>query len=140
MSVPPKKKDSDVSAPPPLSKREQQIMDLLFRAGEASVAEVTEALPDDLSPNSVRTFMTILDEKGHVTRRKEGREFFYSPATRKSMAGKSALNRVLDVFFEGSVERALASHFDGSNQLNEDEIAGLEALIAKAREERGNNK
>lgn len=117
----------------PLSRRENQIMDILFSKGESSVIEITEAMPDGLSRNAVRTFLTILEGKKHVTRRKQGREFFYSAATDKESAAQNALGKVLDVFFNGSLSTAVATQFTHEEKIKEDELEKLQQLIDAAR-------
>lgn len=117
----------------PLSRRESQIMDILFSEGECSVAKITESMPDDLSRNAIRTFLTILEGKKHITRRKEGREFFYSTAADKKSAAQRAFNRVLDVFFNGSISTAVAARFTNAKDIKEDELVKLQNLIDEAR-------
>lgn len=116
------------------SRRENQILEILYAQGPSTVAEITEHMPDPLSRNAVRTFLTLLEGKGSVTRNKSGREFIYQPSTEKSSAAKSALSKVLDVFFEGSVSQAVAARFGGSGKkIDETELAQLEDLIRQAR-------
>jgi len=117
-----------------LSRRERQIMDILYAQGPSTVAQVTSRMPDDLSRNAVRTFLTLLEGKNSVTRTKEGREFIYQPATEKSDAAQSALSKVLDVFFDGSLSDAVAARFSGSKKkISPDELTELEQLIKEAR-------
>lgn len=117
-----------------LSRRENQIMDILYTKGPSTVAEITEAMPDELTRNAIRTFLTLLEGKNNVTRTKEGREFIYSTATNKSEAAQSALSKVLDVFFEGSLSNAVAARFTGNDKkITPDELARLENLIRDAR-------
>ncbi|MEN8716740.1 MAG: BlaI/MecI/CopY family transcriptional regulator [Verrucomicrobiales bacterium] len=117
-----------------LSRRENQIMEILYAKGPSTVAQITSSMPDDLSRNAVRTFLTLLEGKRSVTRTKEGREFIYSPATEKSDAAQSALSKVLDVFFDGSLSDAVAARFNGSTKkISPDELARLEKLIRQAR-------
>lgn len=125
-----------------LSRRETQIMEILFGLGEATVGSVTERMPDDLSPNGVRTMLTILESKGRVTRRKAGREFIYKPATDPAVAGQSALQQVLRVFFDGSLKQALQARFTGEGAAPDAaEIAELEVLIREAkRQQKGEKK
>ena len=119
-----------------LSKRESQIMELLYRRGPSTAAQVTEDFHEPLTRNAVRTFLGILENKGQVTRTKEGREFIYAPATEQTVAAKTALTRVLDVFFKGSLSEAVASRFSGqSKPIAEDELKRLEELIAQARKQ-----
>lgn len=118
-----------------LSRREAQIMEVLYTTGPLTVADLTEKLPADLSRNAVRTFLTILTSKGVVTRTKQGREFIYSPSSEKAVAARSAFGRLLDVFFNGSVSDAVAARLTGSNeQIGEEELNRLEKLIAEARQ------
>lgn len=117
-----------------LSRRENQIMDILYTRGSSTVAQITEKMPDKITRNAVRTFLTLLEGKRSVTRTKEGREFIYSPATDKSAAAQSALSKVLDVFFDGSLTNAVAARFTGDDKrLSADEITQLEELIHVAR-------
>jgi len=117
-----------------LSRREREILEILFAKGPLTVAEITEAIPDELSRNAVRTFLTHLSSKGAVTREKHGREFTYHPATEKSDAAQSALSKVIDVFFNGSFSDAVAARFSGGKKnVSDDELARLEALIKEAR-------
>jgi predicted transcriptional regulator len=99
-----------MATPLHLSRRERQIMDVLFARGEATVLEVTDALPDPPTPMAVRRMLHILLEKGHLKRRSAGREMVYAPRQRKLHAGTNALQRVLETFFGGSLEEALAAH------------------------------
>lgn len=96
--------------PADLSRRERQIMDVLFARGEATVNQITEALPDPPTPMAVRRMMHILEEKGHLRRREQGREIVYAPKQAREAAGRSAFEKVLETFFGGSLEEALASH------------------------------
>jgi BlaI family penicillinase repressor len=115
------------------SRRERQIMDILYAKGPSTVAQVTAQMPDKLSRNAVRTFLTLLEGKRSVTRIKEGREFIYQPATEKSAAAQSALSKVLDVFFDGSLS-AVAARFSGDSQkISPEELTQLENLIKEAR-------
>lgn len=117
-----------------LSRRETQIMEILFALGEATVGAVTERMPDDLSRNGVRTMLNILEGKGRVTRKKDGREFLYRPTTDPAVAGQSALQQVLRVFFDGSLRQALQARFTGNGAAPDaEEIAELEALVREAK-------
>src|SRR5438132_8448012 len=94
--------------PSELSRRERQIMDAVFALGEATVNQVVDAIPSPPTAMAVRRMMHILEEKGHLRRREQGREVIYSPRKAKSKAGRDALAQVLDTFFAGSLEEALA--------------------------------
>lgn len=111
-------------------------MELLYQCGPSTVARITEDFPEPLTRNAVRTFLGILENKGQVTRTKEGREFIYAPATDQDVAAKTALSKVLDVFFKGSLSEAVATRFSGgSKAIDENELQRLEELIAQARKQ-----
>jgi len=117
-----------------LSRREAQIMEILYVEGPSTVAQIALSMSNELSRNAIRTFLTLLEGKHSVTRIKEGREFIYSPATKKSDAAQSALSKVLDIFFDGSLTNAVAARFTGNNQkITAEELAHLEELISNAR-------
>jgi len=119
---------------PPLSRRERQIMDVVYAAGEASALDVLARLPDPPTKTAIRTLLKILEDKGHLTHRIDGQTFIYSPSRPRENAGKSALRRVLDVFFSGSLEQAVAVHLgDSTTDLSPDELKRLASLIQKAR-------
>src|SRR5688572_1296816 len=92
-----------------LSRRERQIMDVLYRNGQATAAEVLEALPDPPGNSAVRTLLRILEEKGHLTHTQEGVRYVYRPTQPRQSAARSALAQVVHTFFGGSVENAVAS-------------------------------
>lgn len=120
-------------APDPLSRRERQIMDILFAEGEASVNVIHNKLPDVLTHTAIRTFLRILSEKGHIRRRKQGREYLYRPRARREPAGKQAMRRVLNTFFEGSLEKAVAAHLaDRQTKLSPDELKRIQQMITDA--------
>jgi BlaI family transcriptional regulator, penicillinase repressor len=117
-----------------LSRRERQIMDALFARGQATVAEILAALPDPPTDTAVRTLMRILEEKGHVRRGRLGKRNVYRPSVPRDRAARSALKRVLDVFFGGSLGDAVAAELsDPSTPLDPDELSRLARLIARAR-------
>ena len=116
-----------------LSRRERQIMHVLFRRGTASVTEIAADLPDAPSGTSIRTFLRILEEKGHVKRQRDGRKHVYRPAMSRARAARAALSGVLSTFFDGSLESAVAAHLaDPSSELNSDELKRLRKLIRDA--------
>ncbi len=122
--------------PAQLSKRERQIMDLIYARGKATVTQVLTDMPDPPMRGALRTLLRILEKKGHLTHRQEGREFVYRPTQPRGRAGRSALGRVLDVFFNGSLERAVAAHLSDPNRSNKpdrEELQRLSALIEEAR-------
>lgn len=117
-----------------LSRRERQIMEAVFSHGEASANLVVESMTDPPSRTAVRTFLRILVEKGHLTQRKVGREMFYKPTRARKRAGQSALKRVMETFFDGSLEKAFAAHLADSNaNLSDEELKRLASLIREAR-------
>lgn len=118
-----------------LSRRERQIMDVLFRRGRASAAEVQEDLPEAPSYSAVRSLLRILEEKGHVTHEQEGPRYIYSPTVAKERAKRSALRHLVETFFNGSPEQAMAALLDqGATELSDEELDRLAALIDEARE------
>jgi BlaI family penicillinase repressor len=92
-----------------LSRRERQIMDLLFRAGKATAADVMEGLPDAPSYSAVRALLRILEQKGHIRHEEEGRAYVYMPLVRRADARQSALSHLLKTFFDNSAEQAVAA-------------------------------
>ncbi len=117
-----------------LSRRERQIMDLIYARKEASVLQIQEGLPDAPTATAIRTLLRILEDKGHVRRRKEGREFVYLPTQPKQNAGFQALQHLLATFFEGSIESALAAHLTGNKDgIPDDEARRLLRLIRESR-------
>jgi predicted transcriptional regulator len=119
-----------------LSRRERQIMDAVFALGEATVNQVALAIPSPPTVMAVRRLMHILEEKGHLKRRESGREVIYVPCQPKNQAGRRAFARVLETFFGGSLEEALAAHLHArKDQVSADERERLIALIQKAQQE-----
>lgn len=118
-----------------LSRRERQIMDVIYRLGAASAAEVMEALPDPPGYSAVRGLLRILVEKGHLTHTQEGVRYVYRPTQPRQSAARSALAQVLQTFFGGSVEDAVATLLsEAETRPSEAELARLAALIEQARE------
>jgi len=118
-----------------LSKRERQIMDVVYACGEATVSQVVDGIPDPPMRGALRTLLRILENKGHLTHRKQGREFIYRPTQARGRAGRSALGRVLDVFFGGSLENAVAAHLSDPRRaakLTPEELRRLSDLVEKA--------
>ncbi len=121
-----------------LSKREQQIMELLFARGEATANEVLEALPGRVSNPTVRTLLRILEEKGQVTHDVVEGRFVYRPAVSVDVAGKGALSKLVDTFFKGSVRSVVATLIDTQERpLSDEELSELQDLIEKARRKGG---
>jgi predicted transcriptional regulator len=122
--------------PTELSRRERQIMDAVFALGEATVNRVCEILPNPPTPMAVRRMMHILEEKGYLKRREEGREVVYLPREAREKAGRSAFQHVLETFFGGSLEEALAAHLlSRKHGVSKEERDRLLQLIEQARKE-----
>lgn len=122
--------------PSQLSKRERQIMDAIYARGQATISQVLADLPDPPMRGALRTLLRIMEQKGHLTRRQQGREIIYRPIQPRGRAGRSALSRVLEVFFGGSVEKALAAHLSDparARKLDPRELKRLSQLIERAR-------
>ena len=119
-----------------LSRRERQIMDILFRRGRATAAEVMADLPGQPSYSTVRTQLRVLEQKGHVRHQEDGIRFVYTPAVARHAARKSALRHVVETFFDGSPERAVAALLGGeAAKLSDEQFDRIAELIAKARKE-----
>jgi predicted transcriptional regulator len=119
---------------PPLSRRERQIMDILYSLGRATAAEVNERLPDPPSYSAVRAMLRILEEKGHLVHEQDGPRYVYAPTVAPEQARSTALNHVLGTFFDGSPTRAMAALI-GDGAISDAELARLAALIENARRE-----
>ena len=119
-----------------LSRRERQIMDVVFALGQATVKQVVEAIPDAPTPMAVRRLMHILEAKMQLRRKKRGREVVYLPRETRAKAGRNAFQRVLATFFGGSLEGALAAHLHSRKVgVSDDERARLIRLIELAKKE-----
>jgi len=117
-----------------LSRRERQIMDVLFQRGSASVADVLADMPDPPSYSAVRAMLRTLEDKGHVSHREEGRAYIYGPRVRKDTAKRSALAHLLHTFFEGSTEQAMAALLDlKSGKMSGAELERVAGLIDRAK-------
>ncbi len=122
---------------PPLSRRERQIMDVLYRAGRATAADVQAGIPDAPSYSAVRTMLRILEEKGHVRHQPDGPRYVYIPTVGRDKARRSALKHVVNTFFDGSASQVMAALFELSpRDLGDEEIARLRQLIDNAKQER----
>ena len=122
-----------------LSRRERQIMEVIYRLGSASAQEVLEGLPDPPSYSSVRALLRILEEKGHLTHSKDGPRYIYSPKRARARAAKSALEQVVSTFFENSTEQAVAALLDANAQdLSDAELERLSNLVDAAKQKKGN--
>ena len=119
-----------------LTRRERQIMDILFRRGRATAGEVLEALSGDPSSSTVRTQLRVLEAKGHVHHEEQGLRYVYLPAVPRHAARRPALRHLVETFFDGSAEKAVAALLGGDGtRLSEDELDRIAELVAKARKE-----
>jgi predicted transcriptional regulator len=128
------KETESASNPPALSRRERQVMDILYRRGEATVAEVMADLPDPPTYSAVRSILRILMEKNIITHREDGPRYVYLPAVNTDSARDDALKHVIRTFFDGSAEQAVAAVLRMSDaKLSDTEIDQLRDKIKKAR-------
>ncbi len=117
-----------------LSARERQIMDVVWRRRTATVTEVLAELPDPPSYSAVRAMLRILEQKGHLRHREEGRRYVYLPTAPRTRAQRSALRRVLRTLFQDSPSEAVAALLDmEAARLSADELDELEGLVRRAR-------
>ena len=119
-----------------LTRRERQIMDILYRRHRATVADVMTAMTGNLSYSTVRTQLGVLEQKGHVRHRVEGLRYVYSPTVPRGTARRSALTHLVDTFFDGSTEKVVATLLgpDGG-RLTDEELTRIADLVARARDE-----
>jgi predicted transcriptional regulator len=118
-----------------LSRREREIMDIVFRLGEAGVADVLQHMHDDPGYDSVRVTLGILKRKGHLKSQREGRRYLYSPTVTRDTATKSALGNLVQTFFEGSPSKAILTLIDmSSDRLSEEELGEIAAMIEKGKD------
>ena len=111
-------------------------MDVLYRRGRASAAEIHEALPEAPSYSAVRAMLRILEEKGHIRHEEKDLRYVFIPVVPREKARRSAVRHLLDTFFDGSPEQAVATLLDvSSKELSREDFDRLAALIEKAREE-----
>lgn len=117
-----------------LSRREREIMDIVFARGEATLSQVLEEMDAPPTRPALRSLLTILEGKGHLKHRQEGREFVYQPVHSRAKVGKSTLSRVISTFFGGSLSQAIAAYLsDPKTSLKDEEIAELKSFIEQAR-------
>ena len=117
-----------------LSRRERQIMDIVYTRGEASASDVLADMVAPPGRTAVRTMLRILEEKGRLKHYKRAREFIFQPTRPRKRVGQSALRRVVQTFFDGSLEQAVAAHLaDSGSKLGEEELERVAELIQKAR-------
>lgn len=119
-----------------LSRRERQIMDIVYRSGSATAAEVRDNLPDAPSYSAVRSLLRILEEKGYVTHKYDGPRYVFTPTVSRPAAQKSALRQMVKTFFDGSTSQAVAALLDlSARDLSEAELDQLSELVEQAKKE-----
>jgi BlaI family transcriptional regulator, penicillinase repressor len=119
-----------------LSRRERQIMDVLYRRGRATAAEVMSELPGEPNYSTVRTQLRVLEDKGHVLHDEEGPRYVYAPAVPRHAARKSALKHLVETFFDGSAEQVVAAVLGGeASRLSDEDLERISELIEKARKD-----
>jgi predicted transcriptional regulator len=121
-----------------LSRRERQIMDILFQHGRASVSEIHQALPDAPTYSAVRAKLRVLEEKGHVRHEEESLRYVYIPTVARDTARRSALRHLVSTFFEGSAEEAIAALLDlSAADLTPADLNRIQGIIDQAKKEAG---
>jgi predicted transcriptional regulator len=121
-----------------LSRRERQIMDILYRRGRATANEVLEDLSGTPSYSTVRTQLRVLEEKGHVRHDEEGLRYVYTPAVPRHAARKSALKHLVNTFFDGSAEKVVSALLGGeSARISDEELERIATLIERAKKDGG---
>ena len=119
-----------------LSRRERQIMDILYQGGKASASDVREAMADPPSYSAVRAMMRVLEEKGHVRHQAEGLKYVYVPTVARDKAKRSAVKHLLDTFFHDSPEQVVAALLDvSSTRLTREELDRMAQMIEQAKRE-----
>lgn len=117
-----------------LSRREREIMDIVFARSEATLSQILDDMHEPPTRPALRSILTILEGKGHLKHRQEGREFIYQPVHSREKVGQSTLSRVISTFFGGSLSQAVAAYLsDPGTHLKDDEVAELKAFIDQAR-------
>jgi len=121
-----------------LSRRERQIMDILYQRGRASASEIHQALPDAPTYSAVRAKLRVLEEKGHVRHEEESLRYVYLPTMARDTARRSALRHLVSTFFEGSAEEAIAALLDlSSADLTAADLDRIQSIVDQARKEAG---
>lgn len=121
-------------APLDLGRRERQIMEIVYAKGQASVSDVLGALPDPPSYSAVRAMLNLLEEKGHLRRKASGRKFLYIPTVPRAKARRAAIRNLLQTFFGGSANEAIASMIE-QEKLSGEDLDRLSRLIEDAKKE-----
>ena len=118
-----------------LSRRERQIMDVIYRHGKVTAAEVLAELPEPPGYSAVRAMLRLLEEKGHVRHEQDGPRYVYMPILNRDKARRSAMRHLVRTFFDGSTEDAVAALLQNDSGLSEDELSRLSKLIDGAKKE-----
>src|SRR4051812_36113284 len=119
-----------------LSRRERQIMDVLYRLGRATAADIMAALPGQPTASTLRTQLRVLERKGQVRHDEDGHRFVYRPTTARREARKSALRHLVETFYDGSAEKVVAAVLGGEGtRVSDEELERIATLIEKARSE-----
>ena len=129
-----------LNAPAGLSRRERQIMDILYQRGKASASDVREGMEDAPGYSAVRAMLRVLEEKGHVKHQAEGLKYVYVPTVARDKAKRSAVKHVMETFFNGSPEQIVAALLDvASTRLTREELDRMSEMIEKAKKEGKSN-
>jgi len=118
-----------------LSRRERQIMDVVYRVGKVTAAEVLAELPDPPSYSAVRAMLRLLEEKGHIRHEQDGPRYVFLPTVNRDKARKSAMKHLVRTFFDGSTEDAVAALLQNDGGMSEDELERLSQMIDSAKKE-----
>ena len=122
--------------PDQLTRREREIMDILHRRGRATAHDVLDDLADPPSYSAVRTFLRLLEERGHIRHEQDGARYVYTPTVTRREAQRSALSHLVDTFFDGSIEHVVATLVESSRpKLSSQELDRIASLVAKAKKE-----
>src|SRR5437763_351496 len=125
-----------MTGPSGLSRRERQIMDILYKRGKASASDVREAMDNAPSYSAVRAMLRVLEEKGHVRHQAEGLKYVYLPTVTRDKAKRTAVKHVLETFFNGSPEQIVAALLDvTSTRLTREELDRMSQMIEQAKKE-----
>ncbi len=136
MAIDPKDMENDMGTDPnQLSRRERQIMEVIYIHGRATAAEVLESLPDPPSYSAVRAMLRILEGKGHLVHESDGPRYVFLPTIPREQARETALRGVIHTFFGGSPENAVAALLDLDDKLDAEALERLAERIAEARKE-----
>ena len=119
-----------------LSRRERQVMDVIYRRGQATALDVIEEIPDPPTYSAVRAILAVLEKKGHVKHKREGVKYIYTPTRSRERAAQSALTKVLQTFFDGSAEKVIAALLNSSERKpSREDLQRMTKLIEDAKKE-----